>query len=160
MANPALLTELKDIQLPEPIGWWPIAWGWWFLLGVLIVLTLVIGIWWRRNRYRFLAKKILNQYYKDYQQTTSALHYVQQLAQLLRQTAMMAYGTETIASLQGHSWLVFLNSKTKKPIFDTDTAPYLIQAPFCDESYFAAHFASMDIDQLHHLALRWIRQHR
>ena len=26
------LAQLRDIQLPEPISWWPLAPGWWVLI--------------------------------------------------------------------------------------------------------------------------------
>lgn len=158
MTNP--LAELKDIQLPDPIGFWPIAWGWWLMLIVSITLMIVAIVWWRKNRYRFYAKKKLVQHYKDYQTSLSALNYVQQLVTLLRQTAVTAYGVESVSQLQGKQWSVFLNSKTKQPIFDEQHNLYITQAPFCDVHYFETHFSNISIPQLHELALQWIRQHR
>ena len=35
---------LKDIHLPEAIGWWPPAIGWW-LLAVLIPLSIALLYW-------------------------------------------------------------------------------------------------------------------
>ena len=42
---------LRDIHLPDPIGWWPLAPGWWGVLG--LVLLIISGIfWWRRKKHR------------------------------------------------------------------------------------------------------------
>ena len=45
--NPQALT-LRDIHLPEPISWWPIAPGWWIIIASLFLFIVVI----------FIAKRI------------------------------------------------------------------------------------------------------
>ena len=42
---------LRDIHLPEPISWWPLAPAWWILLAVLglLVAAAAIGVWRRRK---------------------------------------------------------------------------------------------------------------
>lgn len=159
-ATPDSLTELKDIHLPQAIGWWPLAWGWWLLLTCLLLLLIVTIVWWQRNRYRFLAKKILNQHYVAYQQSLDSQAYVRNLAELLKRVAVTAYGYETVSILQGEAWLIFLNTKTKAPLFNNSIKNYLIEAPFCDKHYFSTQFADIDTQELHQLAIRWLRQHR
>jgi hypothetical protein len=59
------LAQLRDIQLPEPISWWPLAPGWW----VLIILATGIFGWaglllikrYRANLYRRQAALKLGQ---------------------------------------------------------------------------------------------------
>ena len=46
--NPQSL-ELRDIHLPEPISWWPIAPGWWLLLA--LILALIAFAFFARKRY-------------------------------------------------------------------------------------------------------------
>lgn len=43
------LEQLKDIQLPEPVSWWPLAYGWWVLIG-LVVCALAV---WLVRRYKY-----------------------------------------------------------------------------------------------------------
>ena len=38
---------LRDIHLPEPISWWPLAPGWWILVGGLLALAILGFLAWR-----------------------------------------------------------------------------------------------------------------
>lgn len=53
----AELAKLHDIRLPGPIGWWPLAPGWWLLLA--LVCAAVLFVLWRdrqrRKSLRYLA---------------------------------------------------------------------------------------------------------
>jgi hypothetical protein len=159
-AMPNDLSQLHDIQLPAPIGFWPIAWGWWALLILIISAIVVSAIWWRRNRYRFFAKKQLTTYFHDYQQNNNHHLYCQQAASLLRQLAITHYGRQMVSNLNGTEWIIFLNAKVKSPVFDELIATYLTQAPFCDVDYFNSHFGNADINKLHKQLLAWVRNHQ
>ena len=38
---------LRDIYLPEPISWWPLAPGWWIIIGGLFALAILGFLAWR-----------------------------------------------------------------------------------------------------------------
>ena len=50
------IDQLKELAPPAPVIYAPQTWGWWVLLGLLIVLAIVIGVrrylQWRRDEYR------------------------------------------------------------------------------------------------------------
>ena len=50
------LAQLRDIHLPETVGLWPLAPGWWLLIA-LIIGALVTGIIYWRRRYQSNAFK-------------------------------------------------------------------------------------------------------
>lgn len=57
----AELAKLHDIHLPPPVGWWPLAWGWWGLAG-LALATLCGAVWavrWYLRQPRQLALREL-----------------------------------------------------------------------------------------------------
>ena len=56
MNEQQLLAQLKDIQTPEPVSFWPLAWGWWGVI-VLTLLAFTAAIWWWRKRRRFNAPR-------------------------------------------------------------------------------------------------------
>lgn len=158
MPNPS--DTLQGLELPAEIGWWPIAWGWWALMALIIIIAVGSVIYWRRNRYRFFAKKRLTVYFYDYQQTNNLHVYCQQAAHLLRELAITRYGRSVVSSLNGNAWIIFLNAKVKRPTFDETIATYLTQAPFCDEHYFNDHFNDANISKLHNQLLTWVRHHQ
>jgi len=45
---PKDLSSLHDIHLPEAIGWWPLAPGWYLLTAAIAIACLLIGFLCRR----------------------------------------------------------------------------------------------------------------
>ena len=41
MANQALLQQLRDIHVPDPIGFWPLAPAWWVMLTAFFLILLL-----------------------------------------------------------------------------------------------------------------------
>jgi hypothetical protein len=50
---------LRDIHLPEPVSWWPLAPGWWLCLALLVMLTAAALWWWRGAPLRRLRRAAL-----------------------------------------------------------------------------------------------------
>lgn len=57
MAAPKL--ELRDIHLPAPVSWWPLAPGWWLLLVALLLAVLGLVLWRRGAPTRRLRRAAL-----------------------------------------------------------------------------------------------------
>ncbi len=49
---------LRDIHLPEPVSWWPLAPGWWFFGGALLVAAALAAWLWRRHRRARLPRAV------------------------------------------------------------------------------------------------------
>ncbi|MDF1577548.1 MAG: DUF4381 domain-containing protein [Desulfurivibrionaceae bacterium] len=108
------LAQLRDIHLPEPVGWWPPAPGWW-LAGILFLLVAVTGGRYllrrlRNGRYRREAGRELRRLAEN-RVGGDDRQFVEELAILLRRVAIHAYGREAVARLSGRSWLAFLDRK-------------------------------------------------
>lgn len=105
--NPAL-ADLQDIILPDPIGAWPWAIGYWLALAILLVL-LIAAILWLKKRAADLAPK------KAAQGLFAALdphsaQYPSDVNQLLKRTALSYLPREVIAKLDGPAWATWLDS--------------------------------------------------
>jgi len=105
-----LLYQLHDIQLPEAVGWWPLAFSWWIL--IFSVTSILIGVLWyyldlkRRNAYRVTATQSMHQIINN--QFTTPIEKVAALNSLLKQVAITAYGRNKTAELKQQEWVKFL----------------------------------------------------
>ena len=120
MSNGDALAQLKDIHLPPPISWWPIAPGWYGLVG-LVVSLLLAGFFVRRFYCRGRAKReglrLLLIYEKQAQQGDSSAVICAQVTELLRRVALVYFPRQDIAGLQGDDWIMFLNQTGKRTDF-------------------------------------------
>jgi len=104
---------LRDLHLPPPVGFWPLAPGWWILLAV-IVAALAYGLYklyrrWRWNAVRRLALAELQRIRNDYQNGVDALTVGKALSELMRRS-MLAYAPRReVAGLTGDAWLQWLD---------------------------------------------------
>jgi len=104
---------LRDLHLPEAIGLWPLAPGWWVLIG-LAVAGLVYLLYkriqrWRWNAARRLALRELARVRRDYEQGADPTALGKELSELVRRS-MLAYAPRgEVAGLTGDSWLRWLD---------------------------------------------------
>ena len=150
MAELSYLKELRDIHLPTKVSAWPLPWGFWLLMGVLLLA--VIG--YRCFTPYLLALRIKHAYLAKLKalETNPNQQTLVQLALLLKQAALMNYPREEVASLYGNNWLEFL-SKTAKNI-RLDNAKIF----FSDALYQPSQTRDMKPALL--LAKSWLKQQR
>lgn len=100
------LEQLKDIHLPEPISWYPLAIGWWIVIA-LAVIAVILGVWWLLSKRQRLQKNIL----AELQQlpTDAPLHFVSELSALLRRISIYCQG-QSVQTLSGQAWADFLSA--------------------------------------------------
>ena len=112
--NPDLLQQLAPDRAPPPVGWWPLAPGWWALMALLL-LALVLAVWLRKRarrpakRWQRLALRELAQLQTASRQAgRDDAHLAREVQQLLRRYAIARHGRETVAALSGDAWLAFV----------------------------------------------------
>ncbi len=153
------LAQLRDIHTPEPVGWWPLAWGWWLLIALLLgAAALCLWLLWRRrraNRYRRQALLELDVLGRHFRHHGDRARYLQDLSVLLRRTALSAAPREAVASLQGEQWLAWLDATLgpQQRGFREGPGQCLLQGPYQRDP-------ELDAPALERLISRWIREHR
>lgn len=122
---------LRDIHIPEAIGLWPPAIGWW-ILAVLIPLLLFLSYkLYKRITRKTALKSVKKQIkiLKDNQELNEQQKLIE-LSSLMRRTAVSIFPREDVASLTGDVWLDFLDSKLLNTSFKTETGQLLINAAY------------------------------
>jgi hypothetical protein len=138
---------LRDIHLPEAIGWWPPAPGWWLLLGCFILLLGAIYAWlrWRtiqKNKpiifsHADIIQAALMELDVIEQDAGSSEHgrqMVTDLSRLLRRCAVqlnnLDANAKSIAGLTGKAWLVWLDQRWDRHDFTQGSGQLLMHAPY------------------------------
>jgi len=160
-SNP--LSQLADIHLPEPVGFWPPAPGWWILLFILCALL----FWtarryyanWRLQRARSFAIRELDKCMHAFQDlarnATKAevdslkLNLASDVNAVLRRVAMKNFSHHNFASLSGAAWISFLRKHGNATLLD-DTLAFTLS-----DGRFAKQW-EVDEQRLHQMAQQWI----
>ncbi|MEM7082517.1 MAG: DUF4381 domain-containing protein [Pseudomonadota bacterium] len=108
MSDP--LEALRDIHLPDAISWWPLAWGYW----VVMLLLLATG-WFMWRRYRQYAvhraaMKTLRELDRRYQSHGDSHRLAREINVLLKRTLLTLQPRTQVAKLAGDAWLDRLQS--------------------------------------------------
>lgn len=156
MDNSSALASLRDIHMPEPIGWWPPAIGW-ILLGVVVILVLLgmvgYAIYYVVNsRAKRQALRVLETYQEAYLKGTNAQLTSARISELLKRVALVYYPREQVASLVGGDWVAFLNRTSQQLDFNL-VSILLIECPYKSVGEY-------DVTPLFHLAKKWVKQRR
>ena len=130
---------LREIHLPESVGWWPPAPGWW-LLPVLLALGLAAA-WYGRHLYRrrkysaiSMARKELAEIRSRYASDRDAVCCVRSVSGLLRRVSISIFPRAESAGLTGAGWLAFLRSENKERsmegVMPEHIGRLLLEAPY------------------------------
>lgn len=129
------LSQLRDIHLPDAVGWWPLAPGWWILAALFLAAIFVLVLWiirrHRANRYRVQALIEMEKIWSEYQTQGDIARYLELMPQLLRRTAITAYpNLKKVSTLFGVDWLQFLDQTSNSKNFQNGAGKLLITLPY------------------------------
>ncbi len=143
---------LRDIHLPEAIGWWPPAIGWW----ILVILTplffwFVFWLYKRITRKTAVktAKKILQNIKQDNEGDIDTLI---ALSELLRRVAISQAPRDEVASLTGKAWLEYLEKTVEGNPFTQGVGKV-----FADIHYQKQVTTDLDIATVIQLCETWLK---
>ncbi|RUR18386.1 DUF4381 domain-containing protein [Legionella sp. km535] len=154
MAKTDPLAQLKDIHLPDPIGWWPLAPGWYVLMSMMFLLIIGIAYWSYKRHINGLAKRkalgLLHIYKENYLKDRNVQIASARISELLRRVALVYFPRAEVASIHGDDWIDFLNKSSKNIDFKQVKA-MLLESPFKTAE-------SVNLDPLFTCAEQWIKQ--
>lgn len=107
--------QLRDVQTPEAVSWWPLAIGWWGLIALLSIALILIAraLYQRhtRNLYRKTAAKELDYHFTNWQEQQLNSAYLQAANSILKRT--YSHFSDDAISLSGEQWLTHLAAHSK-----------------------------------------------
>ena len=109
---------LRDIHLPAPVSWWPLADGWWWCVALLLLAAVALAWWWRgtpSRRARRAALAELAEIENDYARDGEGHACAQAVSRLLRRLALLA-GDTRAAHSAGEALPEVLASLSKTPV--------------------------------------------
>lgn len=147
-----LIEQLHGIKAPEPSSWWPLAPGWWLLIG--LTLALAAGAAYaavrraQQKRYRREALALLSELEQQPRGSVADVNAI------LKRTASYAYPHEraAVSRAYGQTWVAWLNSHCRQPVFTGSSADLLT-----DGAYRTPH--NTPPGPLYDAARAWIHQH-
>lgn len=109
------LAQLNDIVEISQVSWWPLSWGWWLLLVVLLALISTAFMRYRQARQH-------RAYLRSSQQALLHCTTVAEISRLLKQVVLHYYPqhnpfspqvepSQSLENLTGRAWLDFLNQQ-------------------------------------------------
>ena len=131
-----LMGKLHDIELPSPVGMWPIAPGWYLLaimaIGVGIIISMMAKRWWRRQCIKNQALQKCDELEMRF--THSQDNVCGELSVLLRRLTIAFHPYENVTLLE-EQWIDFLNNSGGKlflteECFPEDLAELLRSSPY------------------------------
>ena len=125
---------LRDIHLPEAIGWWPPAPGWWLLAALVFVALVILLRAFLKRRARGAARRKalreLDVLLRDFEAHRDAVRFAAGVSALLRR-AMLAYAPRSeVAGLTGDAWLEWLDRGLEQPQFLHGPGRGLLELPY------------------------------
>ena len=165
----AQLMQLRDIDLPPLVHWWPLATGWWVLFAlVLITLGGLCVVIYRRARSRRHQALLEISQLRASQQQLSTLELATELSILLHRFVIAQHqasrraGNHPHPAMGGEAWKAYLctgNSHSNKAQMDSEIAAFIALAPYCNAAT-ADQTAQPTPALLLSSTERWIRRYR
>lgn len=147
------LEQLRDIRLPQAISWWPLAPGWWLLVGLILVS--LAGLWWwrhyRRRQLRQRALHELTEIRRNQSLYDNPAALSEQLSRLLKRALLLQPEARNAISASGEQWRTYLMSDTQHGL-DAQTSEFLVNGPYQT----ASSTISLEPDQVLDAVERWI----
>lgn len=119
---PDLLQQLRDIHEPALPGWWPMAYGWWILMAVVLCTVLLMGwLYWQHNRrmkpYRYIRTQALSLVDAYEAKKMNDLQFQDRVNELFKRLLIRVEDQRYLYPIHGTRWLEELELRFKEPAF-------------------------------------------
>ena len=150
------MTELpiREIHLPDPISWWPLAFGWWLVLAASILFLILGAMIIRKLLKATLRKeafKALDLIEKSYKESDNGGQCLVEISALLRRVVLSRRDSFKSGGITGRAWLEFLDQSLKEPEFSQGAGQILLSGPYQRD------VNSEEVSKLLQLCRKWVK---
>ena len=153
-----LARQLRGIDMPEAVSWWPLAIGWWFVIALclLIIFYLAYKITSKikQNKYRKIATKELQVAFNYWQQNNSTVDYLHTSNSILKRVIKKIEHASNITNVNksGEDWSTILQQYSQRPLSE------LTVSALSHGCYQAN--PDIDIPHVHEQIKTWLSSHK
>jgi hypothetical protein len=152
--NPGDL-PLRDLHMPPPVGWWPPAPGWLWVIGLtLAILGLALTIWrarrYRRARLGIWIEPEFRSLTRRYRRDGDAVLLLRSISVLLRRACISIYPRQEVAGLTNERWLALLDRAGGTSEFSQGPGQLLAHGPYLPE------VSAEQVEQILSLVGNWV----
>lgn len=147
-----LLRELKDIQPPVAPDWWLIPPAYLVAIGAIITIAALVWLlirYRRVNRLASLAERELQRIKSTYRHNRDSHELSLQLAQWLKQVAILAFPARQLEGYTGQAWLNFLDECLGENRFSSSSGCIFASSVYRKQAH-------ADVSQLVELCEQWL----
>ena len=124
---------LRDIHVPDPVSWWPMALGWWLLIGAFILLAAAAAVALRKLLKPSLKKeasKELDDIERRFIENEDASQCLSELSTFLRRARLSQKDSLKSAGVTGEAWLALLDESLGRQEFSQGAGRLLLAGPY------------------------------
>ncbi|NBS17983.1 MAG: DUF4381 domain-containing protein [Gammaproteobacteria bacterium] len=122
---------LRDLHLPESIGWWPPAVGWWLVLGLLILMGIGAFLLIQRHRRATPLKRAFEALTELESRTDmKAEERLQSISAIIKRFAMSIAPREEVAGLSGDAFFEWIKARINDQSFSSSRLELLRTSPY------------------------------
>lgn len=122
------LAQLKDVHLPAPVSAFPLAYGWYALISLILIMTLAFSWWLFKQRQKVHQIAKIKQLFEEIElkaNQTSPAETIAATSILLKRVARLRFPQHQPQLLFGAKWLQFLDETGKTDAFSQGPAKCL-----------------------------------
>jgi len=126
----AQLAQLRDIHLPDPVSWWPLAPGWWALGAIVLACSAAVLIFVRRRRrsLKYRALRELNQFRSGTAAHVNVMELASELCILVRRVVLNTVNGRRYVNTHGDAWSGYLAASPNG--MPDEIARFIANAPY------------------------------
>ena len=127
------LKDLRDIHLPDPVSFWPLAPGWWGLMILVPVLYFLIRFIVKRllmPKYKKLALRELSNIETNYQIQKKSHETCGEISLLIRKALVAKLGNKEVAGLVTEEWLAYLDKLSRTECFTNGAGRHIVTSSY------------------------------